>query len=82
MFKKINSLLGSFLERNKIKPERKEVEKAWDKNINKKIAQNTTVVGFEKGILLIKAKNPTWRMEITLKAEEIKKKLTNKQTTK
>ena len=82
MFKKINSLLSSFLENNKITTERKNIEKAWDENINKEIAKNTTVVGFENGTLLVKAKNPTWRMELTLKTEEIKKKLTNKQKVK
>tara|TARA_Y100000590_G_scaffold446981_1_gene581512 strand:+ start:662 stop:910 length:249 start_codon:yes stop_codon:yes gene_type:complete len=82
MFKKINSLLGSFLENNKITTERKNIEKAWDENINKETAKNTTVVGFENGTLLVKAKNPTWRMELTLKTEEIKKKLTNKQKVK
>ena len=82
MFKKINFLLSSFLENNKITTERKNVEKAWDENTNKEIAKNTTVVGFENGILLVKAKNPTWRMELTLKTEEIKKKLTNKQKVK
>ena len=82
MFKKINSLLGSFLENKKITTERKNIEKVWDENINKEIAKNTTVVGFENGTLLVKAKNPTWRMELTLKTEEIKKKLTNKQKVK
>ena len=82
MFKKINSLVGSFLETNKITGKRQEIEKLWEKEIDKQTANNTTIVGFEKGELLVKASNPTWRMELSLKVNEIKKKLTNKQTTK
>ena len=82
MFKKINSLVGSFLETNKITEKRQEIEKLWEKEIDKQTANNTTIVGLEKGELLVKASNPTWRMELYLKVNEIKKKLTNKQTTK
>ena len=82
MFKKINSLVGSFIKTNKITKKRNEIERVWDKEIDQKTAKNATIVGFERGELLIKASNPTWRMELTLKANEIKKKLINKQTTK
>ena len=71
-----------FLKTNKISEKRKEVEGAWDKEVDKQTAKNTTVVGFEKGVLLIKAANPTWRMELSLIAKEIKKKLIKKQKQK
>jgi hypothetical protein len=82
MFKKINSIIGRLIDNQKPNKKREEIEKAWEKQINKKTQQNATIVGFEKNTLIIKAANPTWRMELSLTANEIKKKLTNKQTQK
>ena len=81
MFKKINKEIFSFLKnKNLTQPkERKEIENFWDKKIEKKIKKNTTILGFEKGVLTIKAKNPPWRNELSLLKEKIKKKLTKKQ---
>jgi len=82
MFKKINSIIGNILKNQKPNKERTEVERIWEKEINKKIKKNATVVGFDNGILTIQAANPTWRMELSLIAKEIKKKLTKKQKQK
>ena len=84
MFKKINSLVGVFLKNKNVQknPEREIVEKVWEKEIDTKTQKNTTIVGFKNGELLIKASNPTWRLELSLIAKEIKKKLTKKQKTK
>ena len=81
MFKKINKEIFSFLKNKNLNQpnERKEIEKIWDKNIEKKIKKNTTILGFEKGVLTIKSKNPPWRSELSLLKENIKKKLTKKQ---
>ena len=80
MFKKINNLLDLFLENKNFKNTKKRdlVESVWEKEVNVEIKKNTTILSFEKGILLVKAKNPTWKMELSLLKENLKKKLTNK----
>ena len=80
MFKKINNLLDLFLENKNFKNTKKRdlVESVWEKEINVEIKKNTTILSFEKGILLVKAQNPTWKMELSLLKESLKKKLTNK----
>ena len=80
MFKKINNLLDLFLENKNFKKTKKRdlVEFVWEKEVNVEIKKNTTILSFEKGILLVKAQNPTWKMELSLLKESLKKKLTNK----
>tara|TARA_Y100000996_G_scaffold90437_1_gene63599 strand:- start:30 stop:278 length:249 start_codon:yes stop_codon:yes gene_type:complete len=80
MFKKINNLLDLFLENKNFKNTKKRdlVESVWEKEIKVEIKKNTTILSFEKGILLVKAQNPTWKMELSLLKESLKKKLTNK----
>ena len=80
MFKKINNLLDLFLENKNFKNTKKRdlVESVWEKEVNVEIKKNTTILSFEKGILLVKAQNPTWKMELSLLKESLKKKLTNK----
>ena len=77
MFKKINKEIFSFLKNKNLNnpAERNEIEKSWEKNIESKIKKNTTILGFKKGVLTIKAKTPPWRNEISFLKEEIKKKL-------
>ena len=48
------------------------------KKNRKKIQKNTTILDFKEGVLLVKAKNPTWKMEISLMKETLKKKLINR----
>ena len=80
MFKKINNLLEGFLVKKNLKndKERLEIEGCWEKNIDKKIKENATIIKYENGTLLIKAKNPTWKMELSFLQETIKKKLIKK----
>jgi hypothetical protein len=80
MFKKINNLLDVFIKNKELKKNknRDKVELIWKKRIEKKIQENTTILDFKDGVLLVKAKNPTWKMEISLIKETLKKKLTNK----
>ena len=77
MFKKVNNLLDVFFENKNLKDTNKRelVESVWEKEIEKKIQKNTTILNFEKGVLLIKAQNPTWKMELSLIKEKLKKKL-------
>ncbi len=84
MFKKINKEILSFLKTKNLNKEtgREEVEKIWEKTVEEKIKKNATILSFKQGVLTIGAKNPTWRNEISLLKEQIKKKLTNKQTKK
>ena len=82
MFKKINSIIGSIIKNQKPNKERIEIEGVWEKEVSQKIKEKATIVEFNRGILTIQAANPTWRMELSLIAKEIKKKLIKKQKQK
>tara|TARA_B110001454_G_C12307271_1_gene262102 strand:- start:122 stop:376 length:255 start_codon:yes stop_codon:yes gene_type:complete len=84
MFKKINKEIISFLKNKNLNnnKQRDEIENFWEKNIDNKIKKNTTIVSFNNGKLTIKAKNPSWRSDLFLTKETIKKKLTKKQKLK
>ena len=84
MFKKINKEIISFLKTKNLNKEtgRDDIEKIWEKTVEEKIKKNATILSFKQGVLTIGAKNPTWRNELSLLKEQIKKKLTNKQTKK
>ena len=68
MFEKINELLDVFLNNKNLKntKERDLIESVWEEKINSDIKKNTTILSFKNGILLVKAKNPTWKMELSL----------------
>ena len=80
MFEKINELLDVFLNNKNLKntKERDFIESVWEEKINSDIKKNTTILSFKNGILLVKAKNPTWKMELTLIKNKLKKKLTTR----
>ena len=80
MFEKINELLDVFLNNKNLKntEERDLVESVWEEKINSDIKKNTTILSFKNGILLVKAKNPTWKMELSLIKNKLKKKLTTR----
>ena len=80
MFEKINELLDVFLNNKNLKntKERDFVESVWEEKINSDIKKNTTILSFKNGILLVKAKNPTWKMELSLIKNKLKKKLTTR----
>ena len=82
MFEKINELLDVFLNNKNLKntKERDLIESVWEEKINSDIKKNTTILSFENGILVIKAKNPTWKMELSLIKNKLKKKLTTRKT--
>ena len=84
MFKKINKEILSFLKTKNLNKEtgRDDIEKIWKITVEEKIKKNATILSFKQGVLTIGAKNPTWRNELSLLKEQIKKKLTNKQTKK
>ena len=77
MFKKIKPLINKFLIEKKLHntKERDEVEKTWEKETTTNIKKNTQIVGFYNKKLTIKAKNPTWKMELNLIKNELKKNL-------
>ena len=80
MFEKINELLDVFLNNKNLKntKERDLIESIWEEKINRDIKKNTTILSFKNGILLVKAKNPTWKMELSLIKNKLKKKLTTR----
>tara|TARA_Y100001936_G_C15870181_1_gene557206 strand:+ start:116 stop:367 length:252 start_codon:yes stop_codon:yes gene_type:complete len=80
MFEKINELLDVFLNNKNLKntKERDLIESVWEEKINSDIKKNTTILSFKNGILLVKAKNPTWKMELSLIKNKLKKKLTTR----
>ena len=80
MFEKINELLDVFLNNKNLKntKERDFIESVWEEKINSDIKKNTTILSFKNGILLVKAKNPTLKMELSLIKNKLKKKLTTR----
>ena len=80
MFEKINELLDVFLNNKNLKNTkvRDLIESVWEEKINSDIKKNTTILSFKNGILLVKAKNPTWKMELSLIKNKLKKKLTTR----
>ena len=80
MFEKINELLDVFLNNKNLKntKERDLIESVWEEKINSDIKKNTTILSFKNGVLLVKAKNPTWKMELSLIKNKLKKKLTTR----
>ena len=75
MFKPLNRLV------EKYKPEKKDndyqlflrIKKEWKKEVAKEIQKNAKLEDFTKGVLKIKAKNPTWRNELVFLKDGIKK---------
>ncbi len=80
MFNNIGSIIKDFFKEKKIEfsKEREKIEVFWEKNIEKKTKSNAEIIGFKNNTLIIKAKNPSWRMELFQKKEAIKKKLKKK----
>ena len=81
MTKKIKKLITELLNKTKQKTtkETKKIQQIIKQDYKTK---NVYVEAVEKGTLFLKTKNPTWRMEVSLIKEEIKKKLIKKQKTK
>ena len=78
MFENLKDTIETYLkERNTQKKETTEVEDLWVKTMPKKIKKNAKILYVKNKTLMIKAKNPAWRMEIQTQKEKIKKKLTN-----
>ena len=53
------------------------IKESWKKNFSTKIKQNAQIEDFTNNILTIKTKNPSWKTEITLLKNEVKKKLSS-----
>ena len=49
------------------------IKESWKKNFSTKIKQNVQIEDFTNNILTIKTKNPSWKTEITLLKNEVKK---------
>ena len=76
MFKNIDKILGSII-KDKDKQEYlgfEEIKKKWNKNISKKIKENSQIIDYKEKKIIIKAKTPAWRNEINFLKKEIKKK--------
>ena len=84
MFEKTEKLIKNLLKESRFgfSKKREKIEVFWEKEINKKIKENTEIVSFKNQTLTIKTKNPTWRMELFQQKEALKKKLKRKQKLK
>ena len=84
MFEKTEKLIKNLLKESKFifSKEREKIELFWEKEINEKTKKNTEIVSFKNHTLIIKTKNPTWRMELFQQKEALKKKLQLKQKLK
>jgi predicted nucleic acid-binding Zn ribbon protein len=47
----------------------------WEKIVGERIAQRTTAIRIQKGVLFVHVKTSTWRNELTLRRKEIIDKL-------
>ena len=77
MFKKIKPLINKFLIDKKLHntQERETIEEVWEKTINKEIKKQTKILSYYNKTLTVKTKNPTWKMEINLIKNDLKKNL-------
>lgn len=76
MFKNIDKILDLII-KEKDKKEYlgfEEIKKKWNKNVSKKIKKNSQIVDYKDKKIIIKAKTPAWRNEITFLKKDIKKK--------
>ena len=55
--------------------DRNKYEDLWEKKIDKEIKKNAHIVQVKKDKIIIKTKNPSWRIELTHQKEMIKQKL-------
>ena len=76
MFKNIDKILDLII-KEKDKKEFlgfEEIKKKWNKNVSKKIKDNSQIIDYKDKKIIIKAKTPAWRNEINFLKKEIKKK--------
>ena len=76
MFKNIDKILDLIIN-EKDKKEYlgfEEIKKKWNKNVSKKIKDNSQIVDYKDKKIIIKAKTPAWRNEINFLKKDIKKK--------
>ena len=76
MFKNIDKILDLII-KEKDKKEYlgfEEIRKRWNKNVSKKIKDNSQIIDYKDKKIIIKAKTPAWRNEINFLKEDIKKK--------
>ncbi|NOZ09276.1 MAG: DUF721 domain-containing protein [FCB group bacterium] len=71
MFQQLKELINTYFEENKIDTSEEQVRAAWHKTIGKPILQNTEIFGFSNQILTVKALNPVWRNELSLRKDEL-----------
>ena len=76
MFKNIDKILDLII-KEKDKKEYLgfvEIKKKWNKNVSKKIKDNSQIIDYKDKKIIIKAKTPAWRNEINFLKKDIKKK--------
>ncbi len=76
MFKNIDKILDLII-KEKDKKEYlgfEEIKKKWNKNVSKKIKDNSQIIDYKDKKIIIKAKTPAWRNEINFLKKDIKKK--------
>ena len=76
MFKNIDKILDLII-KEKDKKEYlgfEEIKKKWNKNVSKKIKDNSQIIDYKDKKIIIKAKTPAWKNEINFLKKDIKKK--------
>ena len=78
--KKINNILGVFLNKYKNKDFVffETMQKKWKTKIPQKIRNKAKIIDYTDGILVLKAKSPSWKNELLFFVEEIKKNFQQK----
>ncbi len=75
MFQQLKVLINSYFDENNIDTSEGQVHDAWEKTIGKTIRQNAKFFKFSNNILTVKASNPVWRNELSLRKGELLLKL-------
>jgi len=71
MFRELKELIGEFLVEQSIDLDEGRAQQAWEATVGEMIKKNTEFHSLKKGFLTIKAVNPVWRNELSLRKIEI-----------
>ncbi len=76
----IGTAIKDFLTKSGLKKgvEEQKVFKIWNKAVGEKIAENTTLISVNKGVITIKTHNSVWKQELQFQKFKIINNLNNK----
>ena len=80
--KQIKEILSDFLEGSNFSEinDTINLETLWKNHVGKIISNNTEVVSFKKGTLIIKTSSPVWRNELHMQEKDLINKIKEKES--